>query len=64
MVDETRYLGQVILYIHLNPVKAGRVDDLADVVYCGHRDLVRRIRKPLIDVADALLCFGPTSRSA
>jgi hypothetical protein len=40
------------------------IENLADDVFCGHRELVRRIRKPLIDVDDALLCFGTTSRSA
>jgi hypothetical protein len=64
LVDDIRYLGQVILYIHLNPIKAGRTDALVDDVYCGHRELVRRIRNSLIDVDDALLCFGTTSRRA
>jgi REP element-mobilizing transposase RayT len=64
LVDEGSYLGQVIQYIHLNPIKAGWTEILADNVYCGHREIVRRIRKPLIDVDDALLCFGTTSRRA
>ena len=40
------------------------MENLADNVFCGHREIVRRIRKPLIDVDDALLCFGTSSRSA
>jgi hypothetical protein len=55
---------KVILYVHLNPIEAGAVENLANDVFCGHREIVRRIRKPLIDVDDALLCFGTSSRSA
>lgn len=64
LVDEGGYLARVILYVHLNPIQAGAVENLADDVFCGHREIVRRIRKPLIDVDDALLCFGSSSRSA
>jgi len=64
LVDEERYLGQVILYVHLNPVRAGVEGNLADSRFCGHREIVRRIAKPLTDVDDALLCFGASTRSA
>ena len=64
LVDESGYLARVILYVHLNPIRAGAVENLVDDVFCGHREIVRRTRKPLIDVDDALLCFSPSSRSA
>ncbi len=64
LVDKGDYLNRVILYVHLNPIRAGTVDNLADEVFCGHREIVRRVRKPVIDVDDALLCFGTSSRSA
>ena len=64
LVDEGGYLAKVILYVHLNPIQAGAVENLADDVFCGHREIVRRIRKPLIDVDDVLLCFGTSTRSA
>ena len=64
LVDEGGYLAKVILYVHLNRIQAGAVENLAEDVFCGHREIVRRIRKPLMDVDDALLCFGPSSRSA
>ena len=63
-VDEGGYLAKVILYVHLNPIQAGAVENPADDVFSGHREIVRRIRTPLIDVDDALLCFGTSSRSA
>jgi putative transposase len=64
LVDEGSYLAQVVLYVHLNPVRAGTVENLADDVFCGHREIVRRNRKRLIDIDDTLLCFGTSSRSA
>jgi putative transposase len=64
LVDEGGYLGQVVVYVHLNPVKAGVERDLADDPFCGHREIVRRIASPLTDVDDALLIFGDSSRAA
>ena len=63
-VDESGYLSRVILYVHLNPIQAGAVENLVGDVFCGHREIVRKTRKPLIDVDDALLGFGSSSRSA
>jgi len=64
LVDEQEYLSRVILYIHLNPVRARIVDDAKDFVFSGHRELLKRSSDPLIDVDDALLCFGETRRAA
>ncbi len=50
--------------MHLNPIQAGVVRNLADDVFCGHREIVRGIRTPLIAVDDTLLCFGTSSRTA
>jgi putative transposase len=55
LVDDPRYLDEVILYIHLNPVRAGLG---LGCRLCGHRELVGRSRSPLVDVDDALLGFG------
>lgn len=63
-VDEQRYLSQLVLYIHLNPVRAGVVEDPGDHPLSGHWELVRRVKNPLIDADDALLSFGETARSA
>jgi REP element-mobilizing transposase RayT len=64
IVDQPRYLSQVVLYIHLNPVRAGLVEDPADYVLSGHREIVRRTRRPLIDADDALLCFDERMKAA
>lgn len=64
LIDEQRYLSQVVLYIHLNPVRAELVEDAAEYVFSGHREIVRRSHEPLVDVDDALLCFADTRRAA
>ena len=63
-IDSQAYFEQVIIYIHLNPVRAGLVDDPAAHVFCGHREIVRRIRNTLVDVDHALISFGRTSKEA
>ena len=64
LVDEQRYLSQVVLYIHLNPVRSGAVDDPASHLLSGHREIIGKVTAPLVDVDDALLCFGETGRAA
>jgi len=64
LVEDQQYLDQVIIYIHLNPVRAGLVDDSANYQLCGHRELLGKVRSPLADVDDALICFGDTVRRA
>jgi len=64
LVDEERYLAQVVVYVHLNPVRAGIVEDPANHELGGHWEIVKRVKAPLVDVHDTLLCFGETTRSA
>lgn len=64
VIDSQDYCEQVILYIHLNPVRAGLVDDPSNYAFCGHRELVKRIRDPLVDVDHALIGFGSTLKEA
>ncbi len=64
LVEDQQYLDQVIIYIHLNPVRAGLVDDPAEYRLSGHRELLGKVRSPLVDVDDALMCFGDTVRRA
>lgn len=40
LVEDERYLGQLIAYIHLNPVTAGLVRDPSDYPLSGHRELL------------------------
>lgn len=60
LVEEPDYLRKLVLYIHLNPVTAGIVDKPKDFFWCGHRELVRKVRKPLVDSDQLLLIFGQT----
>ena len=64
LIDEPEYLSRVIHYIHLNPVRAGLTEDPSEYTFSGHRELMGKIRKPLCDVDEALLCFGRIVKSA
>ena len=64
VVTTQDYLEQVIVYIHLNPVRAGLAEDPVDHVFCGHRELVKTTRNPLTDVDHALISFGSTLKEA
>jgi hypothetical protein len=48
----------------MNPVVAGLVADPAVFRWSGHREIVRRLRRPLIDIDEVLRVFGNTRRSA
>jgi REP element-mobilizing transposase RayT len=63
-VTEPRYLQQLLVYIHLNPVTAGIVDDPAEYPWSGHTEIVQRARSPLIDVDEVLRVYGGTRRTA
>jgi REP element-mobilizing transposase RayT len=63
-VEDQSYLDRLVLYVHLNPVKGGLVDDPEEHPFAGHRELKRRYRLPLVDVDDTLLCFGETQKAA
>ena len=58
IVDDERSLCRLLAYIHLNPVSAGVVADPADYGWSGHRDLIGRSHKPLVDVDEFLLSGG------
>ena len=62
-VEDQRYLDELIVYVHLNPVKAGLVEDPADYPFAGHREVKKQIRASLVDADEMLVCFG-TSRKA
>jgi REP element-mobilizing transposase RayT len=48
LVEEERYLLQLIAYIHLNPISAGLVADPAAYPWSGHRELLGRSQEPLV----------------
>jgi hypothetical protein len=53
-----------MVYIHLNPVRAGLVADPADYVFSGHREIMGKVKRPLVDVDHALIGFGDTLMKA
>jgi len=63
-VEDQAYFEQLMVYIHLNPVRAGLVSDPADNVFSGHRELLGTVSRPLVDVDEALVGFGRTLRVA
>ena len=63
-VEDESYLARLVLYVHLNPVSAGVADDPDGYIFCGHREMKRRLRKALVDVDETLLCFGSGKREA
>lgn len=58
LVEDERYLYQLIAYIHLNPVAAGLVEDPADYRWSGHQELLRKVPSPLLDANVTLALFG------
>ena len=64
LVEDPGYLDWLTVYIHLNPVVAGLVDDPAAYTFSGHRELLGKVKQPLIDVDGVLAAFGDTVRAA
>ena len=65
LVEDSDYLQQLILYIHLNPVAAGLVNDPAEYRWSGHGEVLRgRRSRGLTDVNETLAAFAPTRRAA
>lgn len=64
IVESPEYLHQLIVYIHMNPVRAGIVSEPGAYGLSGHRELVKKTRDPIVDVDDTLILFGKTLRTA
>lgn len=64
LVEDPGYLRQLVLYIHLNPVASGIVDKPEVFSWSGHREVVRKVREPLVDPDQLLLIFDETRRAA
>ncbi|RLE24014.1 MAG: hypothetical protein DRJ65_10705 [Acidobacteria bacterium] len=63
-VNDQSFLDSLVLYVHLNPVKAGLVTNPSDYSFCGHREVKKKIREPLVNADEMLLCFGTTQKQA
>ena len=65
--DLEEYLLELVPYIHLNPLRAGLVKDLAeleDYKWCGHGATVRNFKDNILDRAYLLDHFGDDDRAA
>src|ERR1700733_4215711 len=58
------YLGELVRYIHLNPVRARMVRQPEDYEYSGHRAYIGLDGNGLVDVEPVLRHFGGTKRRA
>lgn len=53
-IDQETYLGQLITYVHLNPVKAGIVDRPRKYRWSWHRDVLNMRKRPIVSIDDVL----------
>ena len=61
--QEDTYLGELVRYIHLNPVRTGIVPDIRELngyAYCGHSALMGKKNRLWQDVEYVLGYFGET----
>jgi len=59
-----RYLGELVRYIHLTPVRARMVKRPEDFEYSGHRAYLGLDRMGLVDTEPVLRHFGATKKRA
>lgn len=67
LVEEERYLLELVRYIHLNPLRAGMVTTPAELErypWTGHRVLLGRVQLPAQDGAFILEQFAPNMSRA
>jgi REP element-mobilizing transposase RayT len=65
--QEDVYFKELVRYIHLNPVRAGIIEDLKELnryPYCGHSTIIGKKKRPWQDVDYVLGYFGSTAKSA
>lgn len=61
LCQEDIYFLELVRYIHLNPVRAGLVEDLDELggyAFCGHSVVMGKVKKPWQDTASVLGMFG------
>jgi REP element-mobilizing transposase RayT len=63
LVDSNDYFGQVVAYVHLNPVAAGLVTDPADYALSGHREAIGQRRPRILDSGALVELFGEENPS-
>jgi putative transposase len=67
LVEEDPYFFQLVRYVHLNPLRAGVVQDLSELdgwPWSGHAPLLGRLAHPWQDTAFVLGQFGRSAQAA
>jgi REP element-mobilizing transposase RayT/lambda repressor-like predicted transcriptional regulator len=67
LCQEDTYYLELIRYIHLNPIRAGLIDDLRaldDYPYAGHSAIMGKVRRDWQDVESVLIRFSQHSGHA
>jgi REP element-mobilizing transposase RayT len=64
VINDQESFDRVMVYVHLNPVRAGLAEDPSEYAFCGHRELMGKVKDPLVDVDQALIGFGETLKQA
>lgn len=67
LCEEEAYFRELIRYIHINPLRAGLVDDLAGLdtyPWCGHAFVVNGTEQSWHDISFVLSRFGENKREA
>ena len=65
--NKDSYFLELVRYIHLNPMRAGIVGDLAALAsypWCGHGELLGRSAMPMIQVDEVLALFAKRHKDA
>ena len=61
LCEEAPYLLDLVRYIHLNPLRAGIVDELKELdayPYCGHSTILGNVKRNFQDIGYVLALFG------
>ena len=61
IVNDQKYLEQLVFYIHLNPVTARLVQDPAKYRWSGHREVIGLGNDQILDLAEFSVLFGHDS---
>ena len=67
LCEQEPYLLELVRYIHLNPLRAGLVQDfnrLDKYPYCGHSAIMGKVKRPWQNVDDVIKRFAKTRRDA
>ena len=65
--QEDAYFGELVRYIHLNPLRAKLVSEISELnkyPYCGHSVIMNKETRPWQDIKYVLAYFGKSLREA